>query len=64
MLHSCMPCTLAVTPLLQRSPPPLCPLPPASPQVQKGNETARTAHIALNCVNILLFAWQVGASCH
>ena len=32
--------------------------------MQKGNETARTAHIALNCVNILLFAWQVGASCH
>lgn len=38
----------------------LCPLPPGSPGVQKGNETARTAHIALNCVNILLFAWQVG----
>ncbi|PRW20444.1 plant F21F14-40 [Chlorella sorokiniana] len=29
------------------------------PYMQKGNDTARTAHIALNCVNILLFAWQV-----
>ncbi|KAI7840105.1 hypothetical protein COHA_006146 [Chlorella ohadii] len=29
------------------------------PQMQKGNEAARNAHIALNCVNILLFAWQV-----
>lgn len=30
------------------------------PAMQKGNETARLAHIGLNCANIALFAWQVG----
>ena len=29
------------------------------PAMQKGNDTARSAHIALNSVNVLLFAWQV-----
>ena len=29
------------------------------PAMQKGNEGARSAHIALNCINILLFAWQI-----
>lgn len=29
------------------------------PYMQKGNESARVAHIALNVANILLFAWQV-----
>lgn len=29
------------------------------PAMQKGNEGARTAHIALNTVNIALFGWQV-----
>jgi len=29
------------------------------PQMQKGNDTARSLHIALNCVNLALFAWQV-----
>merc|ERR1712113_146032 len=29
------------------------------PLMQKGNETARSAHIALNAVNVLLFLWQV-----
>lgn len=29
------------------------------PSMQKGNETARSAHIALNTINILLFAWQI-----
>ncbi len=29
------------------------------PAMQKGNDSARTAHIALNCVNLLLFASQV-----
>ncbi|EFN52449.1 hypothetical protein CHLNCDRAFT_32535 [Chlorella variabilis] len=29
------------------------------PAMQKGNETARSAHIALNTINILLFAWQI-----
>ncbi len=29
------------------------------PQMQKGNDTARSAHIALNAVNMLLFAWQI-----
>ena len=36
------------------------------PAMQKGNDTARTVHITLNCVNIALFAWQVAneiASC-
>lgn len=27
--------------------------------MQKGNETARSAHIALNSINILLFMWQI-----
>lgn len=30
------------------------------PAMQRGNDNARTAHIALNCVNLLLFASQVG----
>eukprot|EP00210_Caulerpa_lentillifera_P000825 g798.t1 len=29
------------------------------PSMQKGNENARTAHIALNALNVILFAWQV-----
>ncbi|XP_024375353.1 uncharacterized protein [Physcomitrium patens] len=29
------------------------------PPMQKGNETARSLHIALNTVNLLLFAWQI-----
>lgn len=29
------------------------------PFMEKGNESARTAHIALNGVNVLLFAWQL-----
>ncbi|CAJ1369171.1 unnamed protein product [Effrenium voratum] len=29
------------------------------PYMEKGNEGARTAHIGLNCVNLLLFAWQL-----
>ena len=29
------------------------------PQMQKGNDTARSLHIALNCVNLGLFAWQI-----
>lgn len=29
------------------------------PQMQKGNEGARNAHIALNALNLALFAWQV-----
>ncbi|PSC70229.1 plant F21F14-40 [Micractinium conductrix] len=29
------------------------------PAMQKGNENARSAHIALNTINLLLFAWQV-----
>ena len=29
------------------------------PQMQKGNDTARSAHIALNAVNMGLFLWQV-----
>jgi hypothetical protein len=29
------------------------------PSMQKGNDTARSLHIAFNTVNILLFAWQV-----
>ena len=28
------------------------------PQMQKGNDTARSVHIALNAVNLALFAWQ------
>ena len=31
------------------------------PQMQKGNDTARSVHIALNCVNLALFAWQARA---
>lgn len=30
-----------------------------TPAMQKGNETARSAHIALNTVNLGLFAWQL-----
>lgn len=29
------------------------------PAMQKGNETARNTHIALNTLNLALFAWQV-----
>lgn len=29
------------------------------PSMQKGNDTARSLHIAFNTLNILLFAWQV-----
>lgn len=29
------------------------------PSMQKGNEAARTAHIALNVINVALFAWQI-----
>ena len=29
------------------------------PAMQKGDNNARNAHIALNCVNLSLFAWQV-----
>ncbi len=29
------------------------------PQMQKGNDTARSVHIGLNAANMLLFAWQV-----
>ncbi|KAI7737883.1 hypothetical protein M8C21_032147 [Ambrosia artemisiifolia] len=29
------------------------------PPMQKGNETARTLHIALNILNVLLFIWQI-----
>jgi hypothetical protein len=29
------------------------------PAMQKGNEAARTAHIAANVANIILFAWQI-----
>ena len=29
------------------------------PAMGRGNDTARTAHITLNSLNILLFAWQV-----
>ena len=30
-----------------------------TPAMQKGNATARSAHIALNSINVALFAWQV-----
>lgn len=33
------------------------------PAMQKGNDTARTVHITLNCINIGLFAWQVSIAC-
>ena len=29
------------------------------PAMQKGNETARNLHIALNGLNVLLFIWQI-----
>ena len=29
------------------------------PAMQKGNDTARSLHIALNSINVALFAWQV-----
>ncbi|KAF6145378.1 hypothetical protein GIB67_036889 [Kingdonia uniflora] len=29
------------------------------PLMQKGNETARSLHIALNTLNVLLFVWQI-----
>ncbi|KAJ6675177.1 hypothetical protein OIU85_011352 [Salix viminalis] len=29
------------------------------PAMQKGNETARNLHIALNAVNVVLFLWQI-----
>ena len=29
------------------------------PAMQKGNESARTAHIVLNSITILFFGWQV-----
>ncbi|KAL6126352.1 hypothetical protein ACLB2K_074403 [Fragaria x ananassa] len=29
------------------------------PAMQKGNETARSLHIALNAINLLLFIWQI-----
>eukprot|EP01025_Chloroclados_australasicus_P033013 TRINITY_DN33538_c0_g1_i1.p1 TRINITY_DN33538_c0_g1~~TRINITY_DN33538_c0_g1_i1.p1 ORF type:complete len:268 (+),score=28.42 TRINITY_DN33538_c0_g1_i1:23-805(+) len=29
------------------------------PQMQKGNETARSVHIGLNALNLALFAWQI-----
>lgn len=32
------------------------------PSMQKGNDTARNAHIALNTLNLALFAWQVRSS--
>ncbi|KAK8711379.1 hypothetical protein V6N13_146663 [Hibiscus sabdariffa] len=33
------------------------------PAMQKGNETARSLHIALNAVNVLLFVWQIPTVC-
>lgn len=30
-----------------------------TPAMQKGNDTARSLHIALNCINIGLFVWQI-----
>ncbi len=32
------------------------------PAMQKGDQNARNAHIALNAANVALFAWQVGAT--
>lgn len=29
------------------------------PAMQKGNETARKLHIALNAINVVLFLWQI-----
>ncbi|CAO2835425.1 unnamed protein product [Amaranthus hypochondriacus] len=29
------------------------------PAMQKGNETARSLHIALNAINVILFVWQI-----
>jgi hypothetical protein len=40
-------------------PPSLLPAPPLCPAPQKGNENARSAHIALNTINVALFAWQI-----
>ena len=31
------------------------------PYMQKGNDTARSVHIAANTINLGLFAWQVRA---
>ena len=39
--------------------PPCFLLPPLCPAPQKGNENARSAHIALNTINVALFAWQI-----
>ncbi len=33
------------------------------PSMQKGSDTARNAHIALNAANLALFAWQVSCTC-
>ena len=30
-----------------------------TPAMQKGNDTARSLHIAFNAVNLALFAWQI-----
>jgi hypothetical protein len=32
---------------------------PVVPTMQKGDETARNLHIALNTINVLLFIWQI-----
>ena len=29
------------------------------PEMQRGNQKARDLHIALNCVNLALFTWQI-----
>ena len=29
------------------------------PQMEKGNQKARDLHIALNCINVALFTWQI-----
>lgn len=29
------------------------------PEMQRGNETARNLHIALNVLNVTLFIWQI-----
>lgn len=33
------------------------------PAMQKGNESARNAHIALNAANVSLFIWQIPTGC-
>jgi len=33
------------------------------PQMQKGNDLARNAHIAANTLNVGLFLWQVRGRC-